>query len=243
MRETATPSCSCATSPPRFTESSRSRPRSSAHCPGPRGSTWAKRVPRVGGALARTRASPGARARRSAHSSPIRPVWTCSRSSPSTFRADRRLWSRAGRSRRCHLLAGGLAGKSTRSAWRIFGWTSRRPRCCWKQLVSSSMRASCPTLPRVRKAGLPACTSQRCPCRRGRQGRLATRASTGVTASCPSTFASSSSHDCRWPRRRFSSTRPSWTACPAGFATPCSRRRSRHEHLTHSSAPTASWCA
>ena len=51
-RETATPSCSCATSRPRFTGVEPVSPEVFDALSGPAGSTWAKRVPRVGGALA-----------------------------------------------------------------------------------------------------------------------------------------------------------------------------------------------
>ena len=50
--ETTTPWCSCATSRPRFTGSSPSRPRYFDALSGPGGSSWSKRVPRVGSALA-----------------------------------------------------------------------------------------------------------------------------------------------------------------------------------------------
>ena len=50
--ETTTPSCSCATSRLRFTESSRSRPEVFDALSGPGASAWATRVSRVGSALA-----------------------------------------------------------------------------------------------------------------------------------------------------------------------------------------------
>ena len=138
-RETATPSCSCATSQPRFTESSRSRPRCSTRCPA-QGDPPGRNASRVSGALWPHSSVPWCSCSTICTSSPIRPVWTCSRSSSSTFRPARRSRSRAGRSRHCRLPAGGRTGRSTRSAWRTSGSTSRRPRCCWELPESSSMR-------------------------------------------------------------------------------------------------------
>ena len=83
--------------------------------------------------------------------SPIRHVWTCSRASSSTSRpAPRSRW-RVGRSRACRLPAGGRRDGCTRSAWRIFGWTSWRPRRCSRVRVSSSTRARSPSSPSGRR--------------------------------------------------------------------------------------------
>ena len=47
---------------------------------------------------------------------------------------------------------------------------------------------------------------------------------------------------CRRPRRSSSSTPRCWIACAAAFATPCSRRRGRHACSRRWRVRTASWC-
>ena len=135
-RETTTPWCSCGTSPPRSTASSRSRPRCSTRCP-------ARRTPPGRSA---SRAS-GARWPRSSTRwcwcsttctpSPTRPVWTSSRRCSGTFRPARRSRSQAARSRHCRSRAGGRR-ECTRSGWRTCGSTSTRPGCCSTRPASSS---------------------------------------------------------------------------------------------------------
>ena len=142
--ETTTPSCSCAMSRPRFTASNRSRRRCSKRF-------WARRIDLDEARSARRQraccagAPAGAGARRSA----------CRRQSGVSRRACGAVRVRSGRvadrdrqqgrPRRCRLPAGGRTAVCTRSASRIFGWTSARPSCCCKPRESSSTRASCPS--------------------------------------------------------------------------------------------------
>ena len=109
---------------------------------GPGGSTWAKRVPRVGGALAALE-RPLVLALDDLHLVANPSCLDVLAELVKYVPPARRSRSRAGRSRHCRLPAGGQTGRSTRSAWRTSGSTSRRLRCYWELPESSSMAASC----------------------------------------------------------------------------------------------------
>ena len=240
-RETTTPSCSCATSRPRFTASSRSRPRCSTRCPA--------QADRPGRSASR---ASGARWPRSSirwcwcsticMPSPIRPVWTCSRSCSSTFRPARRSRSRAGRSRRCRLPAGGRNGRVHEIGVADLRLDEQEAGLL---LEAAGVELDASELSELteRTEGWPAgLYLAALSMQTGAPSSPAARASPATTGSCPSTSASSCCPGCRPRRRRSSSTPRCWSACPAGCATPCSRRRGRQTRSRRSSARTASSC-
>ena len=141
---TTTRWCSCDTSRPRSTASNRSRPRCSPRCRAPGDPLRANRVPTRRGARWGRLSARWCWCSTISTSSPTRPVWTCSPRWSSTFRPARRSRSPAGKTRHSRLPAGGRTAWSTRSAWRTFGWTSRRPGCCLKLPESSCTRTRCP---------------------------------------------------------------------------------------------------
>ena len=144
-RDDDDPSCSCGTSRPRFTGSSRSRPRCSTRCPA-RAGRPGRRASRVVGARWPLSSSPLVLVLDDLHARRQSGLFGRARGARSrTSRPARRSRSRAGKSRRCRLPAGGRRGGCTRSAWPTSGWTSRRPRCCWKLRESSSTRTSSPS--------------------------------------------------------------------------------------------------
>ena len=199
---TTTPWCSCGTSRPRSTASSRSRPRCSTPCPGPGGSTWSKRVPRVGSALAALErplvlvlddlhavANPSCLDVLAALLGYVpagSQIAVASREEPALPLARWRAHGLVRRDRRVGPPAGRAGGRA--AAW-------RRP-------ASSSTRASCSELTE-RTEGWPAGLYLAALSLQAGAPTLGDRRElhAATTGSCPSTSASSSCPGCRRPRR------------------------------------------
>ena len=128
-RETTTPWCSCATSRPRFTASSRSRPRCSTRCR-PRRIDLDEARPACRERAGRARAPAGAGARRSARrrQSGLSGRARGAGRVRSGRLADRDRQQGGAGAAACPLARAGLG--RTRSAWRTSGSTSTRLGCC-----------------------------------------------------------------------------------------------------------------
>ena len=209
---------------------------------GPGGSTWAEPRPASRGCSGRTRASPGARARRPA---PRRqPVLSGRARGARPVRSDRlgdRGCEQGGAGTAAGTLADERAGPrdrrgrppARRAGGRVAAGSCRSRARCERPVRPDRAdgRLACRPVPR---GAVDADGGGRLAGRRRLQRRRPVRVrvlprGAAVTAARPR-------------RRPSSSTRRCWSVCPAGSATPCSRRRGRHTRSTRSSARTASSC-
>ena len=141
---TTMPWCSCATSRPLFTSSSRSRWRCSRPCPGPEGRRGRPGF-RVSGAHCRASRARWCWCSTTSTQSPVLRAWMLSRRSWITSQPARRSRSRAGKRRRFRSAAGVPRDACRSSVSPTYGWTSARPGCCWRPRGSNSTSARCPT--------------------------------------------------------------------------------------------------